>query len=157
MVSTNTLILYATSMVVKPILFLAIIGAVGAMSIGYLGNDFSLNAQELGVGETDIESPVASVGVTAIIARISNPNITSDFKDLIVECTFRSNVEVAKDSMITCKLLDISGSVIAEGKKIVDPTLPPLTPFTIPIDYFEFVNANNINNVHDIVLVVQGP
>ena len=138
----------------KPILFLAIIGAVGAMSIGYLGNGISLNAQELGVGETDIESPVASVGLTAIIERIGN---SVDFKDLIVDCTFRSNDEVAKDSMITCKLLDISGSVIAEGKKIVDPTLPPLTPFTIPIDYFEFVNANNINNVHDIVLVVQGP
>jgi hypothetical protein len=139
---------------VKPILFLAIIGAVGAMSIGYLGNDISLNAQELGVGETDIESPVASVGVNAMIERIGN---TADFKDLIVECTFRGNDEVVKDSMITCKLLDNSGSVIAEGKKIVDPTLPPLTPFTIPIDYFEFTNAHNINNVHDIVLVVQGP
>jgi len=142
---------------VKPIIFLAIIGAVGAMSIGYLGNGISLDAQELGVGETDIESPVASVGLTAMIARISNPNINSDFKDLIVECTFRSNEEVAKDSTIICKLLDISGSVTAEGKKIVNPTLPPLTPFTIPIDYFEFTNANNINNIHDIVLVVQGP
>jgi len=157
MVSINTLILYAISSVVKPILFLAIIGAVGAMSIGYLGNDISLNAQELGVGETDIESPVASIGVDAMIARIFNSNIDSDFKDLIVDCTFRSNDEVAKDSMITCKLLSDSGSVIAEGKKIVDPTLPPLTPFTIPIDYFEFTNAHNINNVHDIVLVVQGP
>jgi len=142
---------------VKPIIFLAIIGAVGAMSIGYLGNGISLDAQELGVGETDIESPVASVGITAIIERTFNPVFTSDFKDLIVECTFRSNEEVAKDSMITCKLLDISGSVTAEGKKIVNPTLPPLTPFTIPIDYFEFTNANNINNVHDIVLIVQGP
>ncbi len=144
-------------MVVKPILFLALIGAAAAMSIGYLGNGISLDAQELGVGETDIESPVASVGLTAMIARISNSNIDSDFKDLIVECTFRSNDEVAKDSMITCKLLDVSGSVIAEGKKIVNPTLLPLTPFTIPIDYFEFTNANNINNIHDIVLVVQGP
>ncbi len=127
------------------------------MSIGYLGNGISLDAQQLGVGETNLESPVASIAVTAIIERTFNPSITSDFKDLIVECTFRSTDEVEKDSTITCKLLDISGSVIAEGKKIVDPTLLPLTPFTIPMDYFEFVNANNINNVHDIVLVVQGP
>jgi len=139
---------------VKPILFLAIISAAGAMSIGYLGNDISLDVQGLGVGETDIESPVASVALTALIERIGN---SVDFKDLIVQCTFRSNDEVAKDSTITCKLLDVSGSVIAEGKKIVDPTLPPQTPFTIPIDYFQFTNANNINNVHDIVLVVHGP
>jgi len=142
---------------VKPIFFIVIIGAAAAMSIGYLGNGISLDAQELGIGEIDLESPVASVGVTAIIERTFNPIFTADFKDLIVECTFRSNDEVEKDSTITCKLLDISGSVIAEGQKIVDPTLLPFTPFTIPIDYFEFVNANNINNVHDIVLVVQGP
>jgi len=139
---------------VKPIFLIVIIGAAAAMSIGYLGNDISLNAQELGVGEFTIESPVAGVGVTAMIERIGN---SVDFKDLIVECTFRSNDEVAKDSTIICKLLDISGSVIAEGQKIADPTLPPLTPLTIPIDYFEFTNANNINNVYDIVLVVHGP
>ncbi len=138
----------------KPILFLALIGAAAAMSIGYLGNGISLDAQELGVGETDIESPVASVGVAAMIERMGS---SVNFKDLIVECTFFADVEVEKDSTIFCKLLDTSGNVIAEGKKIVDPTLPPLTPFTIPIDYFEFTNANNINNIHDIVLVVQGP
>ncbi len=141
----------------KPLFFLVIIGAAAAISIGYLGNEVSLDAQPFGVGETNLESPVASVGVVAMLEHLENPNITSDFKDLIVECTFRSTDEVEKDSTITCKLLDISGSVIAEGKKIVDPTLLPLTPFTIPMDYFEFVNANNINNVHDIVLVVQGP
>jgi len=142
---------------VKPILFIVIIGAAAAMSIGYLGNGISLDAQQFGVGETNLESPVASIGVTAIIERTFNPILTSDFKDLIVNCTFKSTDEVAKNSIITCKLLDISGSVIAEGKKIVDPTLLPLTPFTIPIDYFGFINANNINNVHDIVIVVQGP
>jgi len=142
---------------VKPIFFIAIIGAAIAMSIGYLGNEISLDAQPFGVGETNIESPVAGIAVTAIIERTFNPKIASDFKDLIVECIFRSADEVEKDSTITCKLIDISGSVIAEGQKIVDPTLLQLTPFTIPIDYFEFVNANNINNVHDIVIVVQGP
>jgi len=142
---------------VKPILFIAIVGAAAAMSIGYLGNGIILDAQELGVGETYIESPVATIAVTAVLERTFNPILSTDFKDLIVECIFRSTDEVEKDSTITCKLLDISGSITAEGQKIVDPTLPPLTPFTIPIDYFEFTNANNINNVHDIVLVVQGP
>jgi len=142
---------------VKPILFLAIIGAAGAMSIGYLGNGISLDAQELGVGEIDLESPVDDLGVTVFIERTFNPFISSDFKDLIVECSFMSEDEVEKDSTITCKLLDISGSVTAEGKKIVDPTLLQLTPFTIPIDFFEFINANDINNVHDLVIVIQGP
>ncbi len=141
----------------KPILFIVIIGAAAAMSIGYLGNDITLNAQELGVGETDIESPVDSIGVTVVISRTVSPINDADFKDLIVNCTFKSIDEVIKDSTIFCKLLDTSGNVIAEGKKIVDPTLPPLTPLTIPINEFEFTNANNINNVHDIVLVIQGP
>jgi len=142
---------------VKPLFFMAIIGAAVALSIGYLGNEVSLDAQSFGVGETNLESPVASVGVFAIISQMDNPNITSDFKDLIVECTFIGDKDVEKDSTIFCKLLDISGNVIAEGKKIVDPSLPLLTPFTIPINDFEFLNANNINNVHDIVIVVQGP
>ena len=141
----------------KPLFFLVIIGAAAAMSIGYLGNEVSLDAQSIGVGETNLESPVASIGVIAMLSHIENPNLTSDFKDLIVECTFFADVEVEKDSTIFCKLLDISGNVIAEGKKIVDPALPPLTPFIIPINDFEFLNANNINNVHDIILVVQGP
>ncbi len=129
-------------------------GAVVAMSVGYLGNEVSLNAQQFGVGETDIESPVRSVAVTAMVERIGS---SVNFKDLIVECTFMSNDEVEKDSTIICKLLDTFGNVIAEGKKIVDPTLPPLTSFTVPVDDFEFLNANNINNVHDIILVIQGP
>jgi len=141
----------------KPIFFMIIIGAAAAMSIGYLGNEVSLDVQPFGVGETDLENPVASVGVVAMLSHFENPNNTSDFKDLIVECTFIADKEVEKDSIIFCKLLDISGNVIAEGKKIVDPSLPLLTPFTIPINDFEFLNANNINNVHDIVIVVQGP
>ncbi len=141
----------------KPLFFLVIIGAAAAMSIGYLGNEVSLDAQSIGVGETNLESPVASIGVIAMLSHLENINITSDFKDLIVECTFFADVEVEKDSTIFCKLLDISGNVIAEGKKIVDPALPPLTPFAIPVNDFEFLNANNINNVHDIILVVQGP
>ena len=141
----------------KPLFFLVIIGAAAAISIGYLGNEVSLDAQPFGVGETDLESPVASVGVVAMLEHLENPNITSDFKDLIVECTFIADDVVEKDSTIFCKLLDISGNVIAEGKKIVDPALPLLTPFTIPVNDFEFLNANDINNVHDIILVVQGP
>ena len=141
----------------KPILFLALIGAAAAMSIGYLGSGISLDAQELGVGEIDLESPVDDLGVTVFIDRTFNPVFSLDFKDLIVECSFTSQDEVEKDSTITCKLLDISGSVTAEGKKIVDPTLLPLTPFTIPIDFFEFENSHDINNVHDLVIVIQGP
>jgi len=136
---------------------MVVVGAAVAISVGYLGNGVFLDAQQLGVGETNLESPVRSVAVTALIERMVNPDIPLDFKDLIVVCTFISNDEVEKDSTIICKLLDTSGNVIAEGKKIVDPALPALTPFTVPINEFEFLNAHNINNVHDIIIVVQGP
>ena len=135
---------------------MAVIGAAVALSIGYLGNNISLDAQEFGVGETNLESPVDDLGVTVVIGRTFGI-VDSDFKDLIEECIFHSLDLVEKDSIITCKLLDISGNVIAEGKKIVDPDLLPLTPFTMPIDDFEFVLAHNIDNVHDIIIVIQGP
>ena len=129
--------------------------AVVAMSIGYLGNEFALNAQEIGVGEKTIESPVSSIAVSVVVSIVDDED---DIKDSITECIFRSTAEpVPKDSMIFCKLLDKDDSVIAEGSKIVDPTLAASTPLTIPIDILNFAKANEIDNIVDIFVVVKGP
>jgi hypothetical protein len=143
---------------VQPIFFIAIIGAAIAMSVGYLGNDISLNSQSFGVGEDTLQNPVESAVLTIFIEKTYGVS-TADYKDLITECSFRSTtVVLAPNTRLICKLLDaVDGNVIAEGDKIVLTSIPINTPVTIPIDNFAFENANNANNVHDIFIIVQGP
>ena len=142
----------------QPIFILAIIGAAGAMSIGYLSNDINVASQSFGVGEDTLENPITNAAVTILLDRTYGFTV-ADFKDLITECIFRSNtVALDPNTKLICKLLDAEdGNVIAEGSKTVLVSIPINTPVTIPIDNFAFENANNANNVHDIFIIVQGP
>lgn len=132
----------------QPILVFATIGAALAMSIGYLGTNVDMTmVQEFGVGETDIQSPVDNVSVAAVVSRLG---ATPGFKDFIIACVFESPEPIEAGSFIICKLLSESGSVIGEGK--VGPTAVPANQrVTIPL------TALQINNVHDLILIVQGP
>lgn len=145
----------------QPIFFIAIIGAAIAMSVGYLGNELSLNAQSFGVGEDTLKNPIESAVLTIKIIKTYgvNTSLLPDSKDLITECSFRStNIVLAPNTRLICKLLDaVDGNVIAEGDKIVTTSIPINTPVTIPIDNLAFENANNAPNVHDIFIIIQGP
>jgi len=143
---------------VQPIFILAIIGAAGAMSIGYLSNDINVNSQSFGVGEDTFENPITNAALTILLDRTYGV-ITTDFKDLITECVFRSTTEdLAPNTRLICKLLDsVNGDIIAEGSKTVSTTILANTPVTIPIENFAFPNSNNADNVHDIYIIVQGP
>lgn len=147
------------------LVLLLVVGASLAVGMASLGNNIALNTQELGVGEETIDFPI-SAGLTILIDRTTNPNVQTDYKDLIVSCKF--TLQLLEDpipigSTIYCKLLDINGNVIAEGKITLDNSNGPLSPgdsIVIPItDVFgpPPINANNIENVYDIVFVVQGP
>ena len=124
------------------------IGAALAMSIGYLESNVDMTmVQTFGVGETDIQSPIDNVSVAAVVSRLGT---TPQFKDFIIACVFESTEPVEAGSFIICKLLSESGSVIGEGQ--VGPTAVPANHrVTIPL------TALQINTVHDIILVVQGP
>ena len=124
------------------------IGAALAMSIGYLESNVDMTmVQTFGVGETDIQSPIDNVSVAAVVSRLGT---TPQFKDFIIACVFESTEPVEAGSFIICKLLAESGSVIGEGQ--VGPTAVPANQrVTIPL------TALQINTVHDIILVVQGP
>lgn len=141
----------------QPIVVLAVFAAAIAMSIGYLGNDIGLAMiQPLGVGETDLTNPVKSVDLTIRIDRTFGMN-SLDFKDLIVDCIFRSPNQVASGSTLICKLVDNSNSVVAEGRKELQTLLPANSPTVIPIDQTFFANSNNLNLINDIIFIVQGP
>ena len=145
----------------QPIFILAIIGAAGAMSIGYLSNNIIVNPQSFGVGEDTFENPITNAVLTMRLDRTFGLNLSNnqDYKDLIKECTFRSTtLALAPNTKLICKLLDAKGgAIIAEGTKIVLTTIPVNNPVTIPIDNLAFTNANNANNVHDVFIIVQGP
>lgn len=136
----------------------AIIGAAAAMSIGYLSNDISVSSQSFGVGDDTMESPITDASLTIRIVRTFGI-ISADYKDLLTECVFRSTTEdLAPNTRLICKLLDaVDGDIIAEGSKIVTTNIPNNTPVTIPIHNLAFTNANNAENVHDILIIVQGP
>ena len=146
----------------QPIFLLAAMGAAIAMGIGYLGNDIALEGmvQEFGVGEGTLEIPIDSANVAAKIVRTG---VGLNFKDIIVECIFISpNVTIEKGTMIFCKLLDeredVSSiaNVIAEGIKITD-TVPPNVTVTIPITFLACEFCNDLDVVHDLLVIFKGP
>jgi len=150
---------------VQPIVLIAAVIAIAALGVGYLGNGMSLSVQQFGVGEQDIANPVTNAGLTIIIEREfgatlqGNTVVTSAFKDFITNCVFKStDQDLLPGTKLFCKLLgheniDIA-QIIAEGILIIDTTVPSGTPITIPID---MIVQNNVNFVHNVVILVQAP
>ncbi len=149
----------------QPLVFIAVVIAMAALGVGYLGNDIALQVQQFGVGDQDIPSPVTNAGLTIIIEREfgatlqGNTVVTGAFKDFIVDCVFRSpNNDLFPGTKIFCKLLDgdniNTDHVIAEGITMLGSTVLAGTPITVPID---MIVQNNVDFVHNVVIVVQDP
>jgi len=145
----------------QPIVWLAIVAvAVTGLGMGFLNNTFVLNLQNLGVAETDLASPITAANIDFTISKIKGVNVQGDpvFKNRIVKCSFHSFSELGTGSTIICKLTDIDDDVIAEGKVILTHTYRASTPnFNIDINQVAFEDANNVQRVHDVKIVVLGP
>jgi len=143
----------------QPIILLAIVGiAVGAMSVGFLGNTITLNVQQLGVGDEDLSSPISAATIDFVIARASGTDgsDTVQTHNVISKCNIYADKDIAEGSIVTCKLTDINGNVVAEGQTVLSADLDSHTQLMVPISTGDFA-ANKVQNVHDVVLVVQGP
>ena len=151
----------------KNLVFVAVIVASLALGIGYLNNTNGIDLwiQQVGVGEADIDHPITTAGLTINIQRFTGATlqgetvVTDAFKDIIVECVFRSpDVEVESGSTLICKLINgpdfETASVVAEGSKVVTSDIPPGTPVTIPIEH---IIDNNVNAVQNVIILIQGP
>lgn len=138
----------------QPILLLAIVGiAGGAMSVGFLGNTIDLTVQQLGVGEATLETPIEDARIDFVIARASN---SAEMHNVISECDITPGQDIAAMSHIFCKLTDENGNVVAEGATWNDTVLDSHQPFSVVINPSDFP-ANKVQNIHDVLLVVQGP
>ena len=139
----------------KPIILLAVMGiAVTGLGAGFLGNTISLDVQLLGVGETDLASPIDDAIIKFNVELIQGNQ--NNFKNIIADCIIESPDVIVKDSTVFCKLTDENGNVVAEGSRILPANLPQNTPTVIPIDDPQFI-ASQVQNIHDVVLVVLGP
>jgi len=139
----------------KPIIVIVVMAiAVTGIGIGSLGNTISLSVQQLGVGDEDLVTPISNANIDFVIERIvGNEN---NFKNVIADCIVQSDKEIAALSTVYCKLTGANGNVVAEGVTVLQTHLHAGSILTVPIDDPNFLNSQ-VQNVHDVVLVVQSP
>ena len=147
----------------QPILLLVIAGVgVAALSTGFLGNVINLSmVQDFGVGETNIESQIDNAYIDFVIDRTTFTINTNDklTRNVIDQCEISADRTISKDSTIICKLTDANNNVVAEGRKVLSTQLPANTGTVVDINMLVDPNApsNDVTNIHDVILVVQGP
>lgn len=143
----------------QPILLLAIVGiAGGAMSVGFLGNTINLDVQQLGVGEETLVSAITQADIDFVIDRVANTATGDAYEmhNVISECEITPGQNIPADSTIYCKLTDANGNVVAEGQENNANTVNADSVLTVVINPSDFP-ANRVQNIHDVLLVVQGP
>jgi len=139
----------------KPIIVLAVIAlAITGLGVGSLGNVITIDLQSLGVGDATLLSQINNANIKFNIDKI--PGNLGNFKNVIGDCIIESPDEIVKDSTIYCKLTDKNGNVAAEGFRVLSTVLLANTPTVIEIDDDQKI-ASQVQNIHDVILVVQGP
>jgi len=128
--------------------------AVTGIGIGSLGNTISLSVQQIGVGDQDFDSPIEAANIDFVIEKKQGNQ--DNFKNVITDCIIQPEEEIAAMSHVFCKLTGANGDVVAEGVTWLQTHLHAGSLLTIEIDDPNFLNSQ-VQNVHDIVLVVQGP
>ena len=154
----------------QQLLLFAIIGiGIVGMSVGFAQNAILLNVQQLGVGENFITSPISAADVDFELGKVQRsvdaiPNNADDyFVNLITGCSFRTAEEIKGPATVICKLTDDRngkdkfGAVIAEGRVELPNGLAANTRTVIPIIQTAFQDANDVQLVHDVKIIVQGP
>ena len=139
----------------KPIIILAVMAiAITGLGVGSLGNVITLDLQSLGVGEETLVSPITNANIKFNIDKIVGNQ--GNFKNVIGDCIIESTQNIVKDSTIYCKLTDKDGNVAAEGSRVLSTVLLAGNPTEIKINDPQGL-ASQVQNIHDVILVVQGP
>jgi hypothetical protein len=141
----------------QPIIWLAIIGvAATGLGMGFLAPGFTLNVQQLGAQETDLESPINTANVDFEVRKINGVNLSGDpvFKNRIVRCSFHTPTTLETGTQIFCKLTDKDSDIVAEGDVILASTLLGSTTTYISILNVAFDNANDVQNIEDVKIVI---
>ena len=129
------------------------------LGVGFLGNTINLDVQLLGVGETDLESPINHASIDFNIGRQSgNVNGETQTHNVIDRCDIIADKDIVEGSHVFCKLTDVNGNVVAEGATwLMNGDVLAGNVLEIDIEADGNFPANKVQNIHDVVLVVQSP
>ena len=146
----------------QPLILLAVAGvAVAALGSGFLGNNINLDnmVQQFGVGEATIDAPATQAYIDFDIDRTTyTKNGETVTRNVIDACVVQANSALEKNSIIICKLTDANDNVVIEGQKVLATTLKTKVPTKVPIVFTGTGTPTNlVGNIHDLILVVQGP
>jgi len=129
------------------------------LSMGFLAPGFTLNLQQLGAQETLLESPINTASIDFTISKIEGINLAGNtvFKNRIVKCSFHSPTNIGAGGAIICKLTDKDRDIVAEGRLDLTRTYTGSLTTFIPIQQVAFLNANDVQNIEDVKIIVLGP
>jgi len=157
---------------------------LGTGFLGKPWNDIDLWVQELGWGERNLEAPISHAYIDLELKKVRQngpdgiENTADDwFANLIKACSFHSDQSLDEvddglniaPALIICKLTNEEGLAIAEGRVILDgvgdATCEQRDPAqngyvgstTLRIDMcqFAFKNSNEVQEVHDLKIIVE--
>ena len=141
------------------LVFVAILGMISILGVGYLSNDIELWIQSYGVGDGIIESPVLNSELSLIIERVDTPDGPDDF---ITACEFTSlDTDLVAGTILYCKLYDgpvlETSYIIATGLVELENTVLMGNVIPIPITEFSFEDSNHVDFVQNVLVEVQEP
>jgi len=143
--------------------------AAAALGTGFLSTGFTLNVQNLGVQETDLVSPVSTVNVDLELLKVETGmhpdqggvggnSPQTHFHNIIDKCSFHTPTTLSKTTVIICKLTDDDDDVIAEGKlTLITTYVGSSGGLFVPITQTVFHFSNDVQEIHDVKIVVLGP
>ncbi|MEM3085084.1 MAG: hypothetical protein QXU32_04915 [Nitrososphaerales archaeon] len=143
---------------------LPLIGIVPFVAIGYA----QTITHSMDTGDVFLQSPIDTASVGFKLETVLRGDY---FVNLISACIFQSDngsitpneTLLEAGSLIICKLTDDSngpdqfGNVIAEGHVYLEKSYEEGETVEIPITQFKFLNSNEVQNVHDVKIIVMGP
>jgi len=139
---------------VQALLFIAILGIVSLLSVGYLGNDVELWIQGFGIGEGDIVSPVIDTDITLLMDSANGVDY------FITHCEFTSlDTDLPAGTKLFCKLYDgvdiKTASIIATGFFMLPDEVLMGNPIPIQINQFSSGNMIDVDLVKNVIVEVQ--
>lgn len=146
------------------------VAAIIGVSVGFASNTIPTNLIEIGSGEADIKSPITTANISFELAKElrdptpDQPDSADEFfMNLITACKFHSPENLPESSMIICKLTDLPdegkqfGDPVAAGLLVLNHDYVASTVELIPLTQIAFPDANDVQKIHDVKMIVLGP